>query len=92
MRATKEAMPKIYPRGTADFNEWSQRVYDAVGRKLSLEECQFSFGAIVALFKLAEDKSEARMVDSILKRGNGKISREDAVRIYSVVCAYYQAG
>ena len=46
----------------------------------------------MALFKLAEDKSENRIVDSILKRANGKISREDAVRIYRVVCAYYQAG
>jgi hypothetical protein len=91
-RAMKEAMPAIYPRGTTDFKEWSRRVYDAVGGKLTLEECQFIFGAIVALFKLAEDKSENRIVDSILKRANGKISREDAVRIYRVVCAYYQAG
>ena len=82
----------IYPRGTADFAEWSKGVYDAVGGKLSMEECQFIFGAIVALFRLAEDKSENRMVDSILKRASGKITRDEATRVYRVVCAYYQAG
>jgi hypothetical protein len=92
MRAMKEAMPAIYPRGTADFKEWSERVYDAVEGRLTLDECQFIFGAITALFRLAEDKSENRMVESILSRANGKISREDALRIYRVVCAYYQAG
>jgi len=92
MRAMQEAMPAIYPRGTADFKEWSKRVHDAVDGKLTPEECQFIFGAIVALFKLAEDKSEKRIVDSILNRANGKISREDATRVYRVVCAYYQAG
>lgn len=92
MRAVKQAMPAIYPRGTADFRQWSERVYEAVGRKLTIEKSQFIFGAIVALFKLAEDKSEARMVDSILNRASGKISRDDAVRIYRIVCAYYQVG
>jgi hypothetical protein len=37
---------------------------------------------------MAEDKSESRMVEGILNRANGKISREDARRIFGVICAY----
>jgi hypothetical protein len=90
VRQLQAAMPVICPGGKAAQEEWTRRVYDAVDGRLTLQECQFIFGAINFLFVTSEDKSERRMVESILNRANGKISREDARKIFMVICAYQQ--
>lgn len=91
MNAVQANLSTIFPGGKAEIEEWSKRVYDAVEGRLSLQESQFIFGAIRGLIEIANDKSESRMVESILSRANGKISREDACRIFMVVCAHARA-
>jgi hypothetical protein len=83
--------PVIIPGGKADIEAWGRRVHGAVDGRLTMEECQFIFGSVTFLFALPGDKSENRMVDSILGRANGKISRDDARRIFRVLCAYQEA-
>jgi hypothetical protein len=84
-------MQIIFPRGKPEIEEWSRRVFDAVGGRLTMQECYFIFSAITFLYLTADDKSESRMVESILNRANGKISREDALRIFMVICAHERA-
>jgi hypothetical protein len=91
VRNLRAVSPAIIPGGKADIEAWSRRVYDAVDGRLTMEECQFIFGAVTFLFALPGDKSESRMVESILSRANGKISRDDARRIFMVLCSYQQA-
>ena len=92
LQKIQATMPVIFPGGKAETEEWSRRVYDSVDGRLTMQECVFIFGAISALFAMSEDKSESRMVEGILHRANGKISREDARRIFMVICAHQQAG
>src|SRR5664279_4856555 len=46
IRSVESAMPAMFPGGKADIEHWSRRVYDAVDGRLTLQECQFIFGAI----------------------------------------------
>lgn len=78
VRLLQAAAPAIIPGGKADIEAWGRRVHDAVDGRLTVEECQFIFGAVTFQFALPGDKSENRMVESILGRANGKISRDDA--------------
>jgi hypothetical protein len=91
MQAIGAAAAQVIPGGKADVEAWGRRVHDAADGRLSTEESQFIFGAVTCLFALPGDKGEDRMVESILSRAGGKISRDQARSIFTVLCAYQRA-
>jgi len=76
-------MTTIFPNGEADLAEDVEKVSKAVNRKLTTEECRHIVTTTRYLLRTSQaHRTPDAILCSIIVRSNGKISREEAKRVY----------
>jgi hypothetical protein len=72
-----------FPGGQQQIEAETDALQSLLGGKLSKEEARFLLRRTKALLVLSQDKSETRVVPSIMFSVDGKLSREEAQRVYA---------
>lgn len=76
---------KLFPGGEKQQKEEAQRIMKLSNGKLNFDESLNLLLATSALFSIAEDKSENRMVEYIIKKTNQKLNHEEAKGILDFI-------
>lgn len=80
-----ELSKKLFPCGKKQHKEEAQKIIKLSGGKLNVDESLDLLFATSALFSIAKDKSENRMVEYIIKKTNQKLNYEDAKRVLDFI-------
>lgn len=81
-RIMQEMAKKMFPNGYSDVERGGKDIAGILSGKLSEEKCRLLFTSVKSVMHIAEDKSKARILQSIMMRGEGKITGNDASLIY----------
>lgn len=78
----REMAKKMFPNGYADVERGGKDIAKIISGKLSEEKCRHLFASVKSLMLISEDKSKGRITGSIIMRGEGKITENEAALIY----------
>lgn len=81
-RTMQKMAKKMFPNGYSDVERGGKDIAGILFGKLSEEKCRALFSSVKSLMLIAEDKSKTRILQSILMRGEGKITDNEASLIY----------
>lgn len=85
-REKEELMQKlqqqIFPGGNEQMNREVRAVRELLDFKYSLDEVKQTYVHAAAMYFIAKDKSQERIITSILYNDKSVVTREDAIKIY----------
>lgn len=82
LRIMQEMAKKMFPNGYSDVERGGKDIAVILSGKLTEEKCRLLFTSVKSVMLIADDKSKARILQSIMMRGEGKITENDASLIY----------
>ncbi|MHB8883260.1 MAG: hypothetical protein ACYC69_17345 [Thermodesulfovibrionales bacterium] len=80
--AIAEIAKKMFPNGYADVERGGRDIAKIISGKLSEEKCRHLFAVVKSLTIISEDKSKERIIESLIMRGEGKITENEVALIY----------
>lgn len=84
-----ESNKKLFPNGKKQHKEEAQKIMKLSNGKLNFDESLNLLLGTSALFSIAEDKSESRMIEYINKRVNQKLNNEEAKAILNFITSKF---
>lgn len=81
-RIMQEMAKKMFPNGYSDVERGGKDIAGILSGKLSEEKCRELFASVKSVMLIAKDKSKARILQSIMMRGDGNITENEASLIY----------
>lgn len=84
----KKVAEEIFPGGWKQIQAETDRLYRLLGGKLKKDDVRLVLTKSKSLISMAEDKSKARIVPSIINYSKNKLSLQDAGIVYHALVGY----